>query len=99
MDVAQEIRKTAQTGKVLIGTEESLKALKNEKVKLIIYAENIQKGTIEDIKYYCDLLETPYFMFKGSSIELGTAVGKPYVISTIAVIDQGESNILSVDSI
>jgi large subunit ribosomal protein L30e len=98
MDVTHEVRKAVETGKVLIGTEECLNALKNKNVKLIIYAENTPEDTTEDIEYYCKLLEIPFYKFKGSSVELGTVAGKPYVVSVIAVISPGESNILSIDS-
>ncbi|HDN82060.1 MAG TPA: 50S ribosomal protein L30e [Methanomicrobia archaeon] len=98
MDITHEIRRAVETGKVLIGTEECLNALKNKNVKLIICAENIPEDTAEDIEYYCKLLEVPFYKFKGSSMELGTVVGKPYVVSVIAVISPGESNILSIDS-
>ena len=98
MDVAYEIRRVIETGDVLIGTEECLNALKNKNVRFIIYADNISEDTAEDIKYYCKVLEIPFYNFKGSSVELGAVAGKPYVISVIAVINPGESNILSVDS-
>ncbi|MCK4247561.1 MAG: ribosomal L7Ae/L30e/S12e/Gadd45 family protein, partial [Methanomicrobia archaeon] len=48
MDVAHEIRKSVETGEILIGTEECLNALKNKNVKLIIYAENISEDTADD---------------------------------------------------
>ncbi len=98
MDVAHEIRRTVETGEILIGTEECLNALKNKNVKLIIYAENISEDTADDIEYYCRLLEIPLYKFKGSSVDLGTVAGKPYVISVIAVMNPGESNILSISS-
>ncbi|HDM23241.1 MAG: 50S ribosomal protein L30e [Methanomicrobia archaeon] len=98
MDIAYEIRKAIETGKVLIGTEECMNALKNKNVKLIIYADNIPKDTVSDLEYYCKLLEVPFYRFKGSSVDLGTVAGKPYVISVLAIMDPGESNILSISS-
>jgi large subunit ribosomal protein L30e len=98
MDIAQEIRRAVETGEVLIGTEECLNALKNKNVKLIICANNILKETIKDIEYYCKLLDIPLYKFEGSSVEMGTVIGKPYVISALAVIKPGESNILSIES-
>ncbi|MEA1993586.1 MAG: 50S ribosomal protein L30e [Euryarchaeota archaeon] len=97
MDVVQEIKKTVETGKVSIGTEECLKALKNEHVKLVIYAENTPEDTAEDIEYYCKLLDVPLYKFEGSSLELGAIIGEPYVISAITVMDPGKSSILSID--
>ena len=98
MDVAQEIVKAVETGEVLIGTEECLTALKNKSIKIIIYAENSLKETVKDIEYYCKLLEVTFHKFEGSSVELGTVIGKPHVVSAIAILDPGESNILSIES-
>jgi large subunit ribosomal protein L30e len=97
MDIGREIRKAAETGKVLFGTERSLQAVKTGEAKLIIMASNTPQKTKEDIKYYTGLSGITTHRYDGTGVELGTACGKPFVISVIAVISPGDSNLLMVE--
>lgn len=94
MDIGREIRKAAETGKVVFGTEKSLKAVKTGEAKLVIVAENVPQSVREDIEYYSQLSGLTIRSYEGSGVELGTLCGKPFIISVIAVISPGESNLL-----
>lgn len=97
MDIGREIRKAAETGRVMIGTEKSIKTMKTGEAKLVIVAENAPQKTREDIEYYSQLSGIRIRTFEGSGMELGTLCGKPFVISVVAVISAGESNVLMVE--
>ncbi len=97
MDIGREIRKAAETGKILYGTEQSLKAIRTGEAKLVIVASNTDEKTIRDIQYYCGLSDIRVHNLDGSSGELGTLCGKPFVISVVTVISPGESNVLMVE--
>lgn len=97
MDIGREIRKAAETGRVMIGTEKSIKTMKTGEAKLVIVAENVPQKTREDIEYYSQLSGIRIRTFEGSGMELGTLCGKPFVISVVAVISAGESNVLMVE--
>jgi len=97
VDIGREIRKAAETGKILYGTEQSLKAIRTGEAKLVIAASNTDEKTVKDIQYYCGLAGIRVHNYEGSSIELGTVCGKPFVISVVTVISPGESNLLMVE--
>ena len=97
MDIGREIRKAAETGRILYGTEQSLKTIRTGEAKLVIVASNTDEKTMEDIQYYCGLADINIKMYKGSSVELGTLCGKPFVVSVVTVISPGESNLLMVE--
>lgn len=97
MDIGREIRKASETGRVLFGTKKSIQMLRTGEAKLIIMASNVQKKTREDIEYYAALSGTHTHTYEGSSVDLGAACGKPFVISVITVISPGESNLLMVE--
>ncbi|MBU7015608.1 MAG: 50S ribosomal protein L30e [Theionarchaea archaeon] len=97
MDVGREIRKATETGRVLFGTEQSLKSVKTGEAKLVIMASNVPERTKEDLEYYCSLTHIPVHHYEGTSIDLGTLCGKPFVISVLTVIQPGESNLLMVE--
>ncbi len=97
MDIGREIRKAAETGRILFGTKRSLQAVKTGEAKLIIAASNIPQRTREDIEYYTNIAGIRTHYYEGTGVELGTLCGKPFVISVVAVISPGESNLLMVE--
>lgn len=97
MDIGREIRKAVETGKVIFGTEKAIQAVKNGDAKLIIVASNAPQKTREDIQYFVNLSGIHTYDYEGTGMELGTACGKPFIISVIAVISPGESNLLLVE--
>ncbi len=96
MDVASEIRKAVETGKVILGAKQTLKALKIGKAKAVIIAKNCPDTIKKDVAYYAKLAGTPLYVFEGDNKALGTVCGKPFSVSTMAVLSPGESKILEI---
>ncbi|MFP3232370.1 MAG: 50S ribosomal protein L30e [Sulfolobaceae archaeon] len=88
-----ELRTLLRTGKVILGTKRTLKMLKLGKVKGIIIASTLRQDLKDDLIHYAKLAGIPYYEYKGSALELGTLCGKPFIVSAIGVIDEGESKI------
>ncbi|HPR41987.1 MAG TPA: 50S ribosomal protein L30e [Candidatus Methanofastidiosa archaeon] len=97
MDIAREIRKAMETGEVILGTNKSMKALKNGDAKLVIYASNCEIESRDDLDYYSKLGNVPTLEYKGTCVDLGMVCGKPFVVSMIAVLSAGDSTILSAE--
>lgn len=91
-DITKVLRNALSTGKVLIGSKQTLDAVKNGSAKVIVVSSNCQEKTMNDIK------GVSLIKFPGSSNELGTACGKPFSISVLAVVEPGESEILTYGS-
>jgi len=94
IDVNKAIAATVKTGKVLFGGNNTIKAARIGKAKLIIMATNCPQNISDDIKYYCSLSNIPTFVYNGTSIDLGVACGKPFMISALTIRDPGDSDIL-----
>lgn len=62
--------------------------------KLIIIASNTPALTKSEVEYYSMLAKTPVHHFAGSNNDLGTACGKFFRCSVMAVLDAGDSDIL-----
>lgn len=90
----EELRMLLKTGRVEFGSKKAVKAVKLGKAKMVILASNAPPQVVKDLKYYSRLSKTPIYIFKGTSIELGTLCGRPHLISAITVLDPGDSNIL-----
>jgi large subunit ribosomal protein L30e len=94
VDIGRELQVAMNTGRVVIGFEETKKAVLAGTPKMVILAANAPRWARDDIEYYARLAGIPVFIFPGSSIELGAAAKRPHRIMAIAVIDPGQSEIL-----
>lgn len=94
VDVNKAIAITVKTGKVLFGGNNTIKAARVGKAKLIIVAANCPRSIREDIEYYCRLSNIPAIVYNGTSIDLGAACGKPFMVSALTIRDPGDSDIL-----
>ncbi len=84
--LAKEMKKIMKTGKVYLGYRQALKAIKKGEAKLIIVASNAPETIDTDV---------PVIKFEGDGFELGALCGKPFSVSVVTVVSEGESNILS----
>ncbi|MFH0973591.1 MAG: 50S ribosomal protein L30e [Candidatus Micrarchaeota archaeon] len=94
MDLAKSIRFAVDTGKVELGLKQTLKIALNGGAKLVIIAKNCPSDSAADVKRFASLGQIPLVVFEGTSIELGTACGKPFPVSTLSVIEEGNSDVL-----
>ena len=94
IDIEKAITTAVKTGKVSFGANSAIKNAKTGKIKLIILASNCPRDTREDIEYNCKLSKIPLIVYKGSSIDLATVCGKPFMISALSIRESGDSEIL-----
>ncbi|RYG53699.1 50S ribosomal protein L30e [archaeon] len=81
-------------GKFSLGYKQTLKGLRSGKSKLIILANNCPPLRKSEIEYYAMLSKTMVHHFTGNNVELGTACGKLFRSSVMAISDAGDSDIL-----
>jgi large subunit ribosomal protein L30e len=92
MDFNASLRKAIKTGDVILGRNQTEDSIQQGKARLVILAKN----SPESFKKFASQKEgLPVHIYEGSSMQLGKACGKPFLVSALAVIDPGESDILS----
>ncbi|HEX7391550.1 MAG TPA: 50S ribosomal protein L30e [Thermoplasmata archaeon] len=90
IDMTRALKTAATTGKVRIGLAEVHKAVKKGEAKLVVISSNCPD------KSFTEATSGPrVIVFEGTNVELGSACGKPFSISALAIVSPGESNILS----
>jgi large subunit ribosomal protein L30e len=94
MSLNQPIASAVSTGKCKIGVNSSISSLKKGEAKLVVVAANCPKEELEDIQRYAQLAQIKVQKFEGTSWDLGEVVGKPFMVSAIAIIEPGDSKIL-----
>ena len=93
MDVQRSLRTVIATGKVLIGADQTAKAVAQGKAKLVILSSNAPNG--EEIRAQAGKKKIPVYAFDGGGTQLGPACGKPFSISALAILEPGESDVLA----
>jgi len=94
IDIDKAIATTVRTGKVLLGASNAVKNAKIGKAKLFILAANCPAKVRKDIEYYCKFSGIPVIFYNGTSIDLGAACGKPFMVSALTIKELGDSDIL-----
>lgn len=94
-DLNYELGVAVKTGKVVLGYKNVAKLLYTGKPKLVIVSENTPKNIRESVIYYTQIANVKCLKTKSTSLELGSTCGKPFPVSTIAVIDAGDSDLLN----
>ncbi len=89
MDIERNLKIAIDTGKVVFGAKEAEKAIKNRTAKLVVLANNCPSEYLKKQPFIRIL------NFPGDNVALGALCGKPFSISAVAVIDPGESNVIS----
>lgn len=92
MDFNTSLRRAMKTGKVILGQNETKDNIEQKKAQLVVIAANCPK---EFVEYISGNDQVKTHTFPGSSVQLGRACGKPFMVSALAVVEAGESDILT----
>lgn len=82
--ITKKINEAKENNALIIGTNKTLKALKNGEAKQVYIASNAKKEVLEDVEYYADLNDTTYEQLTVNNKELGNMCKKPFNIQLIA---------------
>lgn len=83
-----------KSGKYTLGYKTVLKSLRSGKSKLVIICNNCPPLRKSEIEYYAMLSKTGVHHYAGNNVDLGTACGKYYRVSTLSITDPGDSDII-----
>jgi large subunit ribosomal protein L30e len=92
MDFNASLRRAMKTGTVLLGQNSTQVCMTEGKAQMVVVAENCPP----EYKHQITTQENVFvYTFGGTSVALGKACGKPFMVSALAIVDPGESDILS----
>ena len=90
----RELKAVMKTGKVVLGAKKAIAMLLRNQLRGLVIADNVPADVRKRIEDVARINGTPLAVFKGSSAELGSVIGKPFKVSAIGVVDAGDSRIL-----
>ncbi|MBI2085314.1 MAG: ribosomal L7Ae/L30e/S12e/Gadd45 family protein [Candidatus Aenigmarchaeota archaeon] len=83
-EIRKELKTALERDKVVIGTEESIKAAGSGKVKTLVYSANCPSLIRERLKSVALTKKLEVEQFDGNSVELGTMCGKPFAVAVLS---------------
>ncbi len=83
----EEIRKAIREGKVIIGTDRTIKFIMNGKISKVVIAKNCPENIRKRLEYYSKIYGIEIVEFDGNNKELGTFCGKPFSISVMGILN------------
>merc|ERR1712224_1148764 len=83
-----------KSGKFQIGYRNTIKSMRRGEAELILIANNCPAIRRTELEYYAALCGSAVHNFEGNNLELGTACGKLFAVSTMIISDPGDSDIL-----
>ncbi|HWQ66353.1 MAG TPA: 50S ribosomal protein L30e [Methanospirillum sp.] len=92
MDFNTSLRRAIKTGTVILGQNETKESINGGKAQLVVVAANCPKAFVE---FLSAKEQVKTHTFPGSGVQLGRACGKPFMVSALAIVEAGESDILS----
>ena len=91
MDFETSLRRAIKTGSVVIGQNSTKECINENKAQMVVVARNCPGDFNEFIAEKDNIFA---YTYDGSSMMLGRACGKPFMVSALAIVDAGESDIL-----
>jgi len=92
MDFNTSLRRAIKTGNVLLGQHATEDCINEGKAQLVVVARNCPDRFQQ---FLAGKQDVPVHVFAGSGVQLGMACGKPFMVSALAIVEPGESDILS----
>jgi large subunit ribosomal protein L30e len=92
IDFNRQITIALKTGKVELGSRSAVTAAKLGKAQLIILATNCPEK--EKIVNDAQGSGVPTYIYKGTTMELGSVCGKSFIVAAVTVREPGDSEIL-----
>ena len=83
---AAEIKKILKSGNIIIGTDRTIKNLRNGKVEKVLISSNCPAKVEKDISYYAGLSGAEFHKLDFPNDELSVICKKPFSISVLAVL-------------
>jgi large subunit ribosomal protein L30e len=91
INIDRALRSSIRTGKVVLGSNQTLEVGEGGKAKLIICASDCPA----EVSSSLEKMDVPVYSYDGSGKDLGSACGKPFPVATLAVLEPGDSEVMA----
>ncbi len=92
MDIARQLKQGISSGKLVFGQRQTITQCSKGDAKLILVASNCPEAFIDDLRNSHPSM--PIHQVTMVNRQLGAACGKPFSVSSLCIIDPGQSDLL-----
>ena len=92
--IDQQLRLALSTGRVHLGSKQSIRELRRGRARAAILASNCPEKYRETILSFGKLGGIPILIHEKDNRDLGILCGKPYPVSALVINEPGDSKIL-----
>jgi large subunit ribosomal protein L30e len=85
-EAVEDLRKLLSAEKLVLGTEDTLKLLRNGKLRKVVVASDCNESMKDNFSRYCEMAGVECLEIAQSSEEVGVLCRKPFAISVIGVL-------------
>tara|TARA_Y100001935_G_scaffold119667_1_gene98981 strand:- start:56267 stop:56563 length:297 start_codon:yes stop_codon:yes gene_type:complete len=95
LDISRQIKQGISTGRLVFGQRETIAACSRGDARLVLIAANCPQQHVEMMVN--DHPNIPVHRLAMVNRELGSACAKPFSVSSVCVIDAGQSELMTLD--
>ena len=92
MDVARQLKNAINSGKVIFGQRQTSSLCSTGEAKLVLIAAICPDNYIDELRNSSP--KVPVHQLTLVNRQLGAACGKPFPVSTLCVLDPGQSDLM-----
>ncbi|MEC8874082.1 MAG: 50S ribosomal protein L30e [Candidatus Thermoplasmatota archaeon] len=92
MDIARQLKQGISTGDLVFGQRQTSSSCSKGNAKLVLVAANCPEPFIDKLRN--NFPEVPVHQVIMVNRQLGAACGKPFPVSSICILDPGQSDLL-----
>ena len=92
MDIARQLKQGINTGELVFGQRQTSSHCSKGDAKLVLVAANCPESFVNDLRNSHP--SVPIHQVPMVNRQLGAACGKPFPISSLCILDEGQSELL-----
>ena len=92
MDIARQLKQGINTGNIVFGQRQTTSECSKGEAKIVLIAAKCPESFVDDLRNAHPTI--PIHQVKMVNRQLGAACGKPFPVSSLCVIDPGQSDLL-----
>ena len=85
-DSIKEIKQLLKTKKLIFGTKQVIKSIKQNKIEKFFISSNCKNETKEDLQHYANIVKVKGLSLTSSNKDMGILCKKPFSISVVGVL-------------
>jgi large subunit ribosomal protein L30e len=94
-EIMNSLKVAAETGRVVLGAKQTIKGVQKKVVKLVVVTGNAPQTEAHKLVTLANQNGVKLYRFPGNGWDLAAICMRSHVVSSLGVIDAGESDIFS----